>query len=76
MTLDKNDPFLGHNLDRLEKRFKERYLASLEKKRKREKGGKSPHQTVLKSIEDNERRLQMVRIFRHLLLEEELNLAL
>ena len=76
MTLDKQDPFLGHNLDRLEKRFKDRYYASLKKNQEREQGGKPPHQTILKSIEENERRFQMVRVFRHLLLKEELDLQL
>ena len=76
MKLDKQDPFLGHNLDRLEKRFKERYYTSLEKKHDREQGGKKPHQTILKSIEDNQKRFLMVRVFRHLLLEEELSLDL
>lgn len=76
MTLDRQDPFLGHNLDRLEKRFKERYYTSLEKKQVREEDGKKPHQTILKSIEDNERRFLMVRVFRCLLLDEALCLEL
>ncbi len=76
MTLDKNDPFLSHNLDRLEKRFKERYYASIEKDQEREQEGKPPHQTILKSIEDNQKRFLMVRIFKHLLLAEKLELEL
>lgn len=76
MTLDRQDPFLGHNLDRLEKRFKERYYTSLKKKQVREEGGKKPHQTILRSIEDNEKRFLMVRVFRHLLLDEALCLEL
>jgi hypothetical protein len=72
--LDSEDPFLGHNLDRLEKRFRERYDASVEKNRKRETEGKQAHQTVLKSVAENEKRFMMVRLLRHLLLEEELNL--
>ncbi|PHN04334.1 hypothetical protein [Flavilitoribacter nigricans] len=73
VTLDKNDPFLDHNLDRLEKRFRERYFASLEKNRKREQGGKPPHQMVLKSMEDNKNRFLMVKLLRSLLLEEEVH---
>lgn len=69
MTLDKNDPFLSRNLDRLEKRFRERYFVSLEKNRKREKKGKSPHQAVLKSIEHNRHRFIMVRLLRNLLIK-------
>ncbi len=76
VVLDNQDPFLGHNLDRLEKRFRERYYASVEKQCKREKEGKKPHQTTFKSIENNERRFLMAKIFRHLLLEEELCLEL
>jgi hypothetical protein len=76
VKLDKNDPFLSHNLDRLEKRFKERYYLSIEKNKKREQGGKPSHQTILKSIEENQKRFLMVRVFRHLLLEEELKFEL
>lgn len=72
--MDSEDPFLGHNLDRLEKRFRERYDASVEKNRKREADGKQPHQTVLKSVAENHKRFMMVRLLRHLLLGEELNL--
>ncbi len=67
MKLDKSDPFLGHNLDRLEKRFKERYYTSLEKNRKRKQGGKQAHQTILKSIEENRKRFHMVRLLRYIL---------
>jgi hypothetical protein len=74
--LDSEDPFLGHNLDRLEKRFRERYTASLEKHQAREAESKPPHQTILKSMQENEKRLLMVRILRHQLLEEPLNLEL
>ena len=76
VSLDKDDPFLGHNLDRLEKRFRERYSASLKKNRKREEAGKPPHQTVLKSVQENKKRLLMVRLLRHQLLDESLNLKI
>jgi hypothetical protein len=76
VELDKDDSYLRHNLSRLEKRFKERYLNSLEKNRKREEQGKAPHQTTLKSASDNKRRFQMVRLLRHLLLAEPLDLSL
>ena len=70
VILDKNDPFLGYNLDRLEKRFRERYLISLEKKRVREQDGKLPHQTILKSIENNLNKFIMVKVIRTLILNE------
>ncbi len=76
MTLDKDNPFLKRNLDRLEKRFKKRYHASLEKSLKRKDNGKTLHKTVLKSMEDNKKRFLMIRIIRHLLLEVELNLEM
>jgi hypothetical protein len=68
--LDSEDPFLGHNLDRLEKRFRERYDASVEKNRKRKKEGKSPHQTVLKSVQENKKRLLMVQLLQHQLMSK------
>jgi len=74
--LDKNDPFLEYNLDRLEKRFRERYLSSLAKDEARRQAGKDSHQTVLKSIADNQQRFLMVRLLRHLLLKEPLELEL
>ncbi|MBK7870746.1 MAG: hypothetical protein IPJ74_08680 [Saprospiraceae bacterium] len=72
VVLDKNDPFLKHNLDRLEKRFKERLFASVQKNAEREDSGKPVHQLILKSMEDNKRRFVMVQLLRHLLLEEDL----
>ncbi|GAB5552909.1 MAG: hypothetical protein Sapg2KO_25000 [Saprospiraceae bacterium] len=66
--MDKADPYLKHNLDRLEKRFSERYNASIEKKQKREQEEKPPHQTILKSIEDNNKRIKMLDILREILL--------
>jgi hypothetical protein len=74
--LDSEDPFLGHNLDRLEKRFRERYDASVEKNRKREVAGKQAHQTVLKSVAENEKRFMMVRFLKHMLLDETFDLAI
>ena len=76
MALDKDNPFLKRNLDRLEKRFKGRYRASLEKNLERRDNGKAIHKTVLKSMEDNKKRFLMIRIIRHLLLEEELSLEM
>ncbi|MFM9949466.1 MAG: hypothetical protein ACKV1O_16130 [Saprospiraceae bacterium] len=67
---------MNHNFDRLEKRFKERYRLSLDKKTGREQTSKPVHQTNLKSIEENKKRLLMVRMLRYLLLDEALNLEL
>jgi hypothetical protein len=69
VKLDKNDPYLEHNLDRLEKRFKGRYLASLDKNRQREKLGKPTHQTVLRSLEDNKKRCVMTTILKKILFD-------
>lgn len=73
MELDKENPFLKRNLERLEKRFQQRFLASVEKKVERKKEGKPVHQTVLKSIEENEKRILMVRLLKTALLEEAFN---
>ncbi len=65
VALDRDNPYLKRNLDRLEKRFRERYYSSLEKKEKREEEGKIAHTSVLKSISDNKKRLLMVKILRY-----------
>jgi hypothetical protein len=70
VKLDKTDPYLKHNFDRLEKRFSERYNASIGKKQQREKNGKPPHQTILKSIEDNHKRIKMLNLLRRILLND------
>lgn len=76
VILDRDDPFLSHNLDRLEKRFRERYFSSVEKNRNREKGGKTPHLTVVKSMEDNKNRFIMTRLLRCIILEEKLTIEI
>ena len=48
-----NDPYLERNLARLEKRFTQRYLASVEKDNVRRASGKSSHPTTLQSMEHN-----------------------
>ena len=69
VILDQNNRFLKRNLGRLEKRFKERYFSSLEKKEERELLNKNQHKTVLKSIEDNKKRLLQVRLIRFYLFQ-------
>ena len=71
VNLDRNDPFLRHNLNRLEKRFRERYYSSMQKKLKREKAGKAIHKTMAKSILDNRKRIVMTRTIKKLILINE-----
>ena len=76
VSLDKNDPYLRHNLNRLEDRFRARFYSSFQKYIKRRQQGKIPHVTTVKSIEENKSRFQKVRMLRHILLNEELNLSM
>ncbi len=67
IKLDVVDPFLERNLARLEMRFEERYLASLEKEARRKEAGKPAHLTILRSIEENKERLEVTQeLRRHL----------
>ena len=68
--LDRDNPYLERNLERLEKRFQQRFLGSIEKKKERESEGKKIHQTVLKSIEENGKRVLMVRLLKTVILKE------
>ena len=70
MTLDRDDPFLERNLARLEMRFQERFHASAAKELNRRDEGKAPHQTTLRSMNENKERLETTRILRRILLEE------
>jgi len=58
VKLDATDPFLKKNLARLELRFAERHQASLEKNAKRKEAGRPDHLTILRSIEENRKRLE------------------
>lgn len=71
-----SDPLLSHNLNRLEKRFKERFFSSVQKDIKRRDKGKPSHATTLRSIQENKERFEKVRMLRHILLGEELNLSM
>ena len=75
MQLDRNDPYLRHNLNRLEKRFRQRYYASRQKQLKQIKAGKSVHKTTAQSLKDNRNRLNMVKTLQHILFEKELKLT-
>ena len=68
--MDKGDPFLERNLARLEMRFQERFHASAVKELNRRDEGKAPHQTTLRSMNENMERLEITRMLRRLLLEE------
>ena len=68
--MDKDDQFLERNLARLEMRFQERYHASAEKEMNRRDEGKAPHQTTLRSMNENMERLETTRMLRRILLEE------
>lgn len=70
VSLDQDNPYLKRNLDRLEKRFRERYSSSLEKKEKRELEGRIAHASVLKSISDNKNRLLMVKVLKRFFTEK------
>ena len=76
MNLDKNDPYLRRNLNRLEDRFRERYYSSVQRNLQRKKKGKSSHKATIRSIEDNKKRFEEVRRIRHKLLGDPLNLSL
>ncbi|MBK8193484.1 MAG: hypothetical protein IPK76_09820 [Lewinellaceae bacterium] len=51
-------------------RFEERYQASAEKELNRREEGKPPHQTILRSMNENKDRLETTRTLRRILLEE------
>lgn len=61
---------MERNLARLEMRFEERYQASAEKELNRREEGKAPHQTILRSMNENKERLEATRTLRRILLEE------
>ncbi|MEL6720550.1 MAG: hypothetical protein AAFO82_01605 [Bacteroidota bacterium] len=69
MHLDKDDPHLEFNLARLEKRFKQRYEESVQKNLKRQQMGRQLHQTTLRSMKDNQKRMEMVKVLRFMLVE-------
>ena len=60
VKIDRSNPMLSHNLLRLKNRFQERYDDSIKKAEARKKQGKAPHQTIEKSIHDNQERLRRV----------------
>ena len=64
IEIDLDNPYLRHNLNRLEARFKMRYEESVRKDLKRQREGKPSHKTTLKSIQDNKERLEEVRKLR------------
>ena len=66
VNLDPDDPYLERNLAWLEMRFTERYEKSLKKETERKDLGKPIHKTVLRSLEENEGRLEAVRALRNL----------
>ena len=76
MKIDTNDPYLRHNLGRLENRFRTRYYSSVQKDIKRRNRGKSSHKRTLFAIDNNKHKFEMVRLIRHLILGEELNLSM
>lgn len=67
VKLDRSDPYLRHNLDRLEKRFKERYEASIKKDGIRNEAGKAPHQTILMSITNNKQKILMIKLLKRII---------
>lgn len=60
IKIDHSNPMLTHNLLRLKNRFQERYDDSIKKADARKKQGKAPHQTIEKSIQENQERLRRV----------------
>ncbi|MEM8526027.1 MAG: hypothetical protein AAF806_10650 [Bacteroidota bacterium] len=76
IELDANNPYLSLNLSRLENRFLERYHNSIKKDKERKQSGKASHRTTLQSIKENKERFEQVRILRHQLLGEELDLTI
>jgi len=70
VKLDGETPFVERNLARLEKRFEERYRASVEKATMRAGEGKSPHQTTLRSLAENKERLEATKRIRQVLIEK------
>lgn len=60
IRIDRSNPMLTHNLLRLKNRFQERYDDSIKKAEVRKKQGKAPHQTIEKSIQENQERLRRV----------------
>ena len=74
--MDPKDPFLKHNLNRLEERFRTRYYSSIQKDIKRRKAGKKSHKTTLQSIDHNKQCFEQVRKLRHELLGDKLELEL
>ncbi|MEM8528237.1 MAG: hypothetical protein AAGG68_26575 [Bacteroidota bacterium] len=76
IELDANNPYLSLNLTRLENRFLERYYQSIQKDEARKHQGKASHRTTLQSIKENKERYEQVRILRHQLLGEELDLTI
>ncbi|NET37015.1 MAG: hypothetical protein F6K19_34160 [Cyanothece sp. SIO1E1] len=68
--MDTNDPFLRRNLNRLEARFRERYYSSVQKDLKRRGKGKNSHETTLKSIQENRKRLAEVKAIRYALFDK------
>lgn len=61
---------MERNLARLEMRFEERYQVSAEKELNRREDGKPPHQTILRSMNENKERLETTRTLRRILLVE------
>lgn len=51
-------------------RFQERFHASAAKELNRRDEGKAPHQTTLRSMNENMERLEITRMLRRILLEE------
>jgi hypothetical protein len=76
VQLNPDDPYLRHNLNRLEERFRIRYFSSVQRDKKRQKGGKKSHQTTLKSIKENKRRFEEVRRLKHELLGDTLDIRI
>lgn len=76
IELDTNNPYLSLNLSRLENRFLERYHQSVQKDEARKQQGKASHKTTLQSIQENKERFEQVRILRHQLLGEKLDLTI
>lgn len=61
---------MERNLARLQMRFEERYQASAEKEINRREEGRPPHQTILRSMNENKERLETTRTLRRILIEE------
>ena len=70
VKIDRSNPMLSHNLLRLKNRFQERYDDSIKKAEARKKQGKAPHQTIEKSIQDNQERLRRVDFIINTLLKQ------